>query len=56
MLEGMNDFFTKNLDMKIERWNPIASLKLAEGVSVQERNEYAGRLGVALGLALSRYD
>ena len=55
MLEGMNDFFVKNLDMKVERWNPIASLKLTEDVSAQEINEYAGRLGVALGLALSRY-
>ena len=52
-LEGMNDFFAKNLDMKIELWNPMASLKLAQGASAQEMNEYAGRLGVALGLALS---
>lgn len=56
LLEGMNDFFAKNLDVKIERWNPMASLKLAQGISAQEMNEYAGRLGVALGLALSRYD
>lgn len=56
MLEGMNNFFAKNLDVKIERWNPTASLKLAEGASAQGMNEYAGRLGVALGLALSRYD
>lgn len=56
MLEGVNDFFVKNLDAKIERWNPIASLTLGEGVSVEELNAHAGHLGVALGLALSRYD
>lgn len=56
MLEGIKDFFAKNLDVKVEGWNPFSSLKALEGVSMEEIHKNSGLLGIALGLALSQYD
>ena len=56
LLEGMPDFFTKSLDVTIERWNPFASLKLAGNISSEEIARSACFLTVALGLSLYQYD
>ncbi len=56
LLNGIVEFFSKNLDIAVERWNPIQPLKLAPTISSNEINQQASRLGVALGLALSYYD
>ena len=56
LLQGVPELFSKNLDIPVERWNPIQYLKLAPGVSEQEIQKHSGLLGVALGLALYEYD
>ena len=52
MLEGIEDVFAKNLDIKVRRWNPLSLLKMSAKVSEEEVNKESLRLGVALGLAL----
>ena len=56
LLERTSDFFIKNLDTSVEKWNPFTSLRLLPGVSETELNKNAAYLGVALGLALYQYD
>lgn len=56
LFPGVVDFFAKNLEMTVERWNPLASVKLLTGETNDEINKNANQLGVALGLALSRND
>ena len=53
MLRGIVGFFEKNLDIPVELWNPVAPLKLAPTISVEELNKNSNRLAVALGLALA---
>ncbi len=52
LLEGIKDYFSKSLDMPVETWNPLGSIKFAADVSESEVKNNANRLGVALGLAL----
>lgn len=56
LLEGLRDLFSKNLDIPVERWDPIASLKIASGLSVEDIRKNSSYLGVALGLALYHHD
>ncbi len=56
LLEGMVDFFAKNLEVSVERWNPFACVKLADNISADEINRNASLLTVALGLSLYQYD
>lgn len=56
MLEGIVEFFSKNLDIQIERWNPIANLKIGPDIAAEDLNKNVGSLGVALGLSLYQND
>lgn len=51
-LEGLQAYLVKNLEMKIEPWDPLPSLKIAPDVPLPELKKNVYRLGVALGLAL----
>ncbi len=53
---GFVDYFAKNLDIKVETWNPFSGLKIADGVSKDELFKNANRLWGALGSALCQYD
>lgn len=53
---GFVDYFAKNLDIKIETWDPFSGLKTAEGVSKDELFKNSNRLWGALGSALCQYD
>jgi len=53
LLAGIVEVFSKNLDIPIERWNPIQNFKLGPGVHAEEIFKNAGQLAVSLGLALS---
>ncbi|MFA5089261.1 MAG: type IV pilus assembly protein PilM [Candidatus Omnitrophota bacterium] len=55
MLEGIIEFFNKNLEITAEKWDPLACLKLSSAVPLSAVKNDAGRLGVALGLALYQY-
>ena len=52
LLEGLADIIGKNLETTVESWNPMKLLSLASPISEQEVHQNAGKLGVALGLAL----
>lgn len=56
LLNGMVEFFSKNLEISVERWNPIQHLQLAPHINSQDISSKASRLGVSLGLAMSCYD
>ena len=51
-LEGLDGFLAKNLEMTVEKWDPIPSLKIPSSIAMEELKKNAGKLGVALGLAL----
>lgn len=55
-LSGIESMLGKAFDLKVGRWDPVAFLKLSAGVSEEELREQSVRLGVAVGLALYRYD
>ncbi|HLD70152.1 MAG TPA: pilus assembly protein PilM [Candidatus Omnitrophota bacterium] len=50
------DYFAKNLDIKVETWNPFSGLKIADDVSKDELFKNANHLWGALGSALCQYD
>ena len=52
LMEGMEKFFSRNLDITVERWKPTSCLKLAPGIDKNELTRQVGNLGVAIGLAL----
>lgn len=56
LLIGVEEFFEKNLDTPIEKWNPVSSLKLSPVISESDLKKNQSYLGVALGLALYQYD
>ena len=56
LLTGVGEFFSKNLDIPVEKWNPLPFFKIAPDISAGELNKDINQLGVALGLALYRYD
>jgi len=56
MLEGVDEAFEKNLEIKVNQWNPLAMLRLAESVPKKNLDKNSCKLGVALGLALYQYD
>lgn len=52
---GMNNFaasLAKQLELKVELWNPFSAVKIGEGVLMEQLNPKVGVLGTALGLAL----
>jgi type IV pilus assembly protein PilM len=51
-LTGLRDVLTRHMEMAVKTWNPIESLTLGPQVAVQEVNDQADKLGVAIGLAL----
>lgn len=53
---GFVDYFAKNLDIKVEEWNPFNGLKIAESISKDELLKNSNRLWGALGSALCQYD
>ena len=55
MLQGIEDLFEKNLDIKAKLWNLTAPLTISPKVSSPELNRNACKLGVALGLSLYHY-
>lgn len=55
-LEKLIDFFNKNLEIPVEKWNPIARLQLLSSISAADIQSNANYLGVALGLALYHHD
>jgi len=52
LLEGMDLFFTKHLELPVERWNPVDYLKIEKALLDQDVRRHAAELGVAIGLAL----
>lgn len=56
MLEGLAGFFSKNLDIQIELWNPMVNLKIGPDVAEGDLKRNIGSLGVALGLSLYQND
>ena len=46
------DVFSKYLEMPVEKWDPLSCLSLGPDVDEEEIKQNAGRLGVAIGLAL----
>ncbi len=50
--EKLVDFFGKNLEIPVEKWNPLGPFKLLSTVSASDIQKNASYLGVALGLAL----
>lgn len=52
MVDGLPEAFSKYLEIPVERWNPIATLNVSPEVDGDELKKNAGRLAVALGLAL----
>ena len=56
LLSGVLESFSKNLDIPVERWDPVQYFQLAPRISPEEIHKNAHQLGVALGLALYEYD
>lgn len=56
LLEGIEKFFTAQLELPVERWNPLGTLQLSESISLEEVRKDMSKLTVALGLALQRND
>jgi len=52
MLKGIEEIFARNLDITVQNWNPLTSLKMSSNVSKEEVDKKSLKLGVALGLAL----
>ena len=56
MMTGLTENISKQLDIKIKRWNPFEKAVLSQKISKDELNTNSNRLGVAFGLALYQYD
>jgi type IV pilus assembly protein PilM len=56
LLEGMAQFISSNLELKVELWDPVKRLKISSKVSGEEIKKQNLQLSVALGLALYCYD
>jgi len=56
MLRGIEEFFAKNLEIPVERWDSLNHLKIASHISKEELGKNINRLDVALGLAFYQYD
>lgn len=56
MLGGIVESFEKNLEIKVSKWNPFSTLKMAPNVPTENMDTNSLKLGVALGLALYQYD
>lgn len=56
MLHGLKESLEKKLDIKVELWNPLMSLRIADDLNKSAVEANAMKLGVALGLALYQYD
>ena len=52
MLQGIDEIFSKSLEVPVRRWNPTELLELPPKMSTDEFNAHASQLGVAVGLAL----
>jgi type IV pilus assembly protein PilM len=53
LAEGLAEAFGKCLEMPVRLWDPLANIKVAEGLPVPELKKQVNRLSVAIGLALS---
>lgn len=51
LLDGWEAIFSKYLEIRVRKWNPLTSLGLPD-IPNEELNNNSGRLAVALGLAL----
>ena len=56
LFEGVTDFFRKIIDVPVEMWNLTPLVRTPEGISREAASRNIVKLGVALGLALNRYD
>jgi len=56
MLEGISEAFEKNLEVKVNKWDPLESLQVSSEISKEDLDKKSLKLGVALGLALYQYD
>ncbi|MBI5415786.1 MAG: type IV pilus assembly protein PilM [Candidatus Omnitrophica bacterium] len=57
MLNGIEAVLAKAFDIKVDRWDPLGFLQLSPALSTDEElRQQSIRLGVAVGLALYRYD
>ncbi|MDP8265475.1 MAG: type IV pilus assembly protein PilM [Candidatus Aceula meridiana] len=52
----IDDFFVKELDLAVEKWDSAKALEFVDNVSAAEFSDQANQLGVALGLSLYSYD
>lgn len=52
-LEGIEAALSKGLEMPVKVWNPFLTVSMAGQINREEVVKQSGRLGVALGLALS---
>ncbi|HBO97608.1 MAG TPA: hypothetical protein DE315_05030 [Candidatus Omnitrophica bacterium] len=56
LLNGIEATLEKAFEIKVGVWDPVALLKLSSNLSREEFHRQSIRLGVAVGLALYRYD
>ncbi len=56
MLDGICSAFERHLEVKVQIWNPLDRIDIAEEISKEDINLFAPKMGVALGLALYDYD
>ncbi len=56
LLNGIEATLEKAFEIKVGVWDPVALLKLSPNLSREEFHRQSIRLGVAVGLALYRYD
>jgi len=55
-ISKIDDFFARELDLAVEKWDSAKALEFSDNVSSAEFAEQANQLGVALGLSLYSYD
>jgi len=56
LLKGISGFFSQNLEMSVEQWDPLSPLRISPKISREDLSKNINRMGVALGLAIKRND
>lgn len=55
-LPKIAEFFSKNLEMPVDYWDPFKAIKISPNLSSDDFAKSVNQLGVALGLALYQYE
>ncbi len=55
-LNGLLDLFNNNLDVTVEKWDPLKYFTISAQAEKTKIQDHAHRLGVALGLSLYQHD